>query len=199
MTTFTLAGLPTPLEWAVEPAAWALDGGVLSITSGEKTDLFHDPASDARTANAACALFQPDPLFTVSAHVTVGFGSTYDAGALLVWADDDHWGKVCYEYSPQAQPMVVSVVTNGRSDDCNSVVFPRNDIYLRVSRLGRAFAFHYSEDGSYWHMVRHFTLHGANAVFAGLVSQSPTGPGCTAQFADVTYRAERVKEIRSGE
>jgi regulation of enolase protein 1 (concanavalin A-like superfamily) len=195
-----MSPLPAGLKWLVEPATWEADSdGMLSITAGPETDMFHDPAGEGRKADAAAAVFTPDPLFTLGANVSVAFASTYDAGALLVWADADHWGKLCYEYSPQGQPMVVSVVTNGRSDDCNSPVFVRPDIYLRVSRLGRSYAFHYSEDGSYWHLVRHFALQSAGDVQAGFVAQSPTGHGCTATFTEITYAPEPVRQIRSGE
>ncbi len=95
--------------------------------------------------------------------------------------------------------MIVSVVTNGVSDDCNSVPLARNDIYLRVTRLGEAFAFHYSEDGTYWHLVRHFALHQATNLRAGFSSQSPTGSGCRAAFDAIQYRPEPVKNLRSGE
>ena len=179
--------------------------GVLSITAGAESDLFYNPNGEASKSNAPHVLFAPDPLFTLSARVAVEFESTYDAGALLIWADESHWAKLCFEYSPQGQPMVVSVVTNDYSDDCNSAVFARNDIYLRVSRLGNMFAFHCSKDGSYWHLVRHFTLHAGMAYAAagglqvGFVSQSPTGRHCTATFSEIHYRPEAVKQIRSGE
>jgi hypothetical protein len=95
--------------------------------------------------------------------------------------------------------MVVSVVTNTYSDDCNSVVIPRNEVFLRIARLGQAFAFHYSEDGKYWNLVRHFTLHRATDVRIGFVSQAPTGPTCTAYFSEIAYAPRSVKDIRSGE
>jgi hypothetical protein len=198
--------LPASLSWQVEPVTWEVDSaGTLSITAGPETDLFYHPGGTERRTDAPRALFAPDPLFTLSARVTVEFAATYDAGALLVWADADHWGKLCFEYSPQAHPMVVSVVTNDYSDDCNSALFARNDIYLRVSRLGNDFAFHCSEDGSYWHLVRHFTLHsgadftGEGNVEIGFLSQSPTGERCTATFSDIAYLSEPVRQIRSGE
>ncbi len=75
----------------------------------------------------------------------------------------------------------------------------RTDIYLRVTRLGDAFAFHYSEDGSYWRMVRYFALHQATNLRVGFSSQSPTGTGCLSSFAEIQYRPAPVKNVRSGE
>ncbi len=136
--------------------------------------------------------------FTLSAHVSVEFASTFDAGVLVVWVDEQRWGKLCFEFSPQGEPMIVSVVTNGVSDDCNSVPLKRRDIYLRVSRLDPAIAFHYSEDGITWRMVRYFTLAGATEFGLGFSSQSPTGDGCTARFSEIRYAAEPIGDLRSG-
>lgn len=54
--------------------------------------------------------------------------------------------------------MIVSVVTRGVSDDCNSTIIDGNSVYLRVAHTGKAFGLHYSLDGKYWNMVRYFTL-----------------------------------------
>ena len=58
------------------------------------------------------------------------------------------WAKLCFEYSPQREPMVVSVVTRGLSDDCNSFVVDGATVWLRIARVGSAFAFHASTDGA---------------------------------------------------
>ena len=86
--------------------------------------------------NAATLLgVPPDGDFQFSARVTVGFASTYDAGVLLLWVDDRHWGKLCFEFSPAGEPMVVSVVTRGVSDDANAFVVDGRTVWLRVSRV----------------------------------------------------------------
>jgi hypothetical protein len=51
---------------------------------------------------------------------SVEFASVYDAGVLLVHASERQWAKLCFEYSPQQRPTLVTVVTRGTSDDCNS-------------------------------------------------------------------------------
>jgi regulation of enolase protein 1 (concanavalin A-like superfamily) len=87
------------------------------------TDLFTDPATGIPQDNAPVALFTPpDASFLLSAKVAVDFAADFDAGSLQVRVSDDHWGKLCFEYSPQREPMVVSVVTRGASDDCNHVI-----------------------------------------------------------------------------
>jgi len=198
MNERTLPGIPGPTTWLNTPVASSYAAGTLQITAGAQTDLFIDPMGGTAKGDSPVLTFPPDPRFTLSAHVTVDFVSTYDAGVLLVYADALHWGKFCFEYSPQGEPTIVSVVTNGVSDDCNSVPLARNDIYMRVTRLGDAFAFHYSEDGRFWRMVRYFGLHQVTDVVAGFSSQSPTGAGCHASFAQIRYAPTPVSDVRSG-
>lgn len=187
------------LTWTNPSASQQIDGEVLRITSPALTDLFTDPAGEVVKDNSPRAVFTPALEFTLSAHVTVDFGATYDAGVLMFYVDNEHWAKLCFEYSPQGEPMIVSVVTNDVSDDCNSVPLARNDVYLRITRLGQAFAFHYSEDGTYWRMVRYFTLRQTADLRAGFSSQSPTGAGCHVIFDHIQYSPRAVKDVRSGE
>ena len=133
------------------------------------------------------------------ARASAAHGATFDAAVLVVHADERTWAKLCLELSPQGRIMVVSVVTRGESDDCNSVVVD-GPVWLRVSRLTRAFAFHYSPDGTEWHMVRYFSLglDEQAPVEVGFLAQSPTGAGCTATFTDIAFVPELLADIRSG-
>jgi regulation of enolase protein 1 (concanavalin A-like superfamily) len=94
--------------------------------------------------------------------------------------------------------MVVSVVTRGVSDDANSFAVESSQVWLRVSRLGLAWAFHASTDGSRWQFIRHFALDPADVPAPGFLAQSPTGGGCTAVFDAITYRPEALADLRSG-
>ncbi len=201
MTAFTLPGVPGELQWKNDPLDWKVEPGPsLTILAGESTDWFVDPAGTMAKDNAPVALFAPpDENFLLSARVTVQFTSAFDAGALQVRERDDLWAKLCFEVSPQGQPMIVSVVTRGTSDDCNSVLIQGQTVFLRIARNGQTFAFHYSLDGRYWHMVRYFTLGRLGALRVGFSSQSPTGQQCRAVFTEIGYRAGTLADNRSGE
>jgi regulation of enolase protein 1 (concanavalin A-like superfamily) len=131
------------------------------------------------------------------------FAATYDAGVLVLHRDDAAWAKLCLEYSPQGQPMVVSVVTRGVSDDCSSFVVDADHVWLRVARIGQAYAFHALTDGTSWQLVRHFALGPGHTdggeTAAGFLAQSPTGEGCVARFDQIGYSAQRLADLRSGE
>jgi len=199
--SFTLSSIPAIITWKNQPAESTSDAEQqISIATGADTDWFIDPAGKQAKNNAPIALFLPsDHAFTLKARVTVEFAATYDAGTLFIYADDTLWAKLCFEYSPQQQPMIVSVVTHGVSDDCNSVVVGDNSVYLRVYRYGKAFAFHYSLDGHYWHFVRHFSLGDLGKLRIGFSTQSPTGQGCKATFSEIRYTPGTLSDLRNGE
>lgn len=201
MATVKLSALPNVLTWNNEPKLLETNGvNTLSMAAGPQTDWFYDPAGRKHCSNAPVALFSPPhESCLLSAKVTVGFNSTFDAGALFIYADDERWAKLCLEYAPTDKPIVVSVVTRGKSDDCNSVYIDDNSIYLRLYRQGHRLAFHYSEDGDYWHMVRHFTIGDLENVRLGFSAQAPTGEGCQVEFSEINYRAGELSDIRNGE
>jgi regulation of enolase protein 1 (concanavalin A-like superfamily) len=196
----TIAPLPMALRWQARPARWNIaDDSVLTLAAGARTDLFIDPQGAAEMLNAPSLVGDTTGDFLFSARVTVDFAATFDAGVLLLYAHDRAWAKLCFEYSPQRQPMVVSVVTRGVSDDCNSFVVDGNRIWLRIARLGRAYAFHASTDGTYWQFVRHFALDAADTIAAGFLAQSPTGDGCAATFESIRFAPASLGDLRSGE
>jgi uncharacterized protein len=201
MNELWLAGTPAPLRWINNPISWQLGPeGSLAIEAGPETDWFADPSLETVKDTAPAALFATtDENFILGVRVTVPFASAFDAGVIQIRAWDAYWGKLCFEYSPQGQPMIVSVVTRGRSDDCNSTIIDGNQVYLRCARLGQAFAFHYSEDGRTWRLVRYFTLGPLGELQAGFSSQSPTGQGCRSIFSEISYEPRLLKELRSGE
>jgi regulation of enolase protein 1 (concanavalin A-like superfamily) len=200
MDTITLSALPAPLAWLNTPLeATAPAADALRIVAGPQTDWFNDPAGGAPKGNAPVALFSPaEPTFSLSARVTVGFAATYDAGVLFLHASAGHWAKLCFEVSPQGRPGVVSVVTRGTSDDCNSVMIDGDTVHLRLYCQGDVAAFHYSVDGRWWHFVRLFTLGPLAKARAGFSAQSPTGAGCAATFAGIRYRPAPLADLRDG-
>src|SRR5688572_32350297 len=119
----TIVPVPSQLAWDVAPAGWSLDAGpVLTIAAPARSDLFNDP-SGGQPVGAAPRLLGPvEGDFQLSARVRCTFAGAFDAGALLLWAGERCWVKLAFEVSPQGEPMVVSVVTDGLSDDANAFV-----------------------------------------------------------------------------
>jgi uncharacterized protein len=201
MTTFTLPTIPGEFQWHIPPVEWSYEPPKgLFILAGAQTNWFSDPAGNYAKDNAPCALVTPpDASFLLSTKISVAFASAFDAGVLQIRARDDLWAKLCFEYSPQGRPMIVSVVTRGVSDDCNSVEIDGSEIYLRVARTPQTWAFHYSHDGHLWHFVRYFTLGKVASLRVGFSAQSPTGMKCAVVFSEMSYRPGSLKDNRSGE
>ena len=201
MTDLVLPGLPFPLQPSGHPACQAeVSGGVLALTGGAKSDLFIDPAGEegARPDAGRFTGLPADRDFTLAARVSVQFGTVFDAGVLVLYLSERRWAKLCYELSPQRRPTVVTVVTRGTSDDGNSFETAGGPLWLRITRAGRAWAFHASEDGAWWRMVRYFTLGEASGARIGFLAQSPNGPGCTAVFDSITYQPAAPADLRDG-
>ncbi|HEY7092332.1 MAG TPA: DUF1349 domain-containing protein, partial [Ktedonobacterales bacterium] len=114
------------------------------------------------------------------------------------YVSDDVWAKLCFEYSPQGQPMIVSVVTRDVSDDCNSSPLVEDSVFLRITRRKAILALHYSLDGQVWQLVRYFSIGDASHMSLGFSAQSPTGSGCVAVFSQIYYRPTAVSDLRSG-
>jgi uncharacterized protein len=196
-------GLPFPLVAEGAPACAAeVDGDAVTLTGGPVSDLFLDPAGDGTGPDAGRFLGEPPAGdFTLRARVEVDFHATFDAAVLLVQASASAWAKLCLEYSPQGRPTVVTVVTRGLSDDANAFEADAASAWLRMTRTGRAWAFHASADGDYWRLVRYFTLgeHEAGSTArVGFLAQSPTGKGCRAVFDEIALRAGAPADLRDG-
>jgi uncharacterized protein len=204
--THNVPGLPFPVSPSYG-GAWTIDEATATVTAAAAahSDIFIDPGADSQLnaesmLNAATLLgVPPDGDFQFSARVTVNFESTFDAGVLLLWIDDRHWGKLCFEYSPGREPMIVSVVARGVADDANAFAVDGRTVWLRVSRIDHAFAYHASLDGKTWRMIRFFTLDDTSTPASiGFEAQSPTGDGCAVTFDDIHFIRERLHELRDG-
>ena len=201
-----LPELPFPVVPS-QAGVWRRDeqSSALIADAPGHTDLYVNPAgadsADAESLlNAATLLGRPPAGdFQFSARVTVDFRSQYDAGVLLLWIDERHWGKFCFEFSPAGEPMVVSVVTRGVSDDANAFVVEQRTVWLRVSRTDGVYAYHASTDGKKWALVRVFCLGDqASDHQLGFEAQSPTGDGCTVTFDDIRFTGQRLGDLRDG-
>ncbi|ONK16011.1 DUF1349 domain-containing protein [Streptomyces sp. MP131-18] len=201
--------VPVPLRPLNRPADWSVDGdGALTLGAGAGTDLFSDPGGPGRFANAPALIGRVEGDFVLTARVTTGLAATYDAGVLLLYAGEDNWAKLCLELSPQGAPTVVSVVTRGVSDDCNGLTLDSGEAWLRIARIGPAYAFHASADGGFWHLVRYFALTAGTEAGpgpgpgqvpeVGFLAQSPTGAGNTVRFSDVECAPRTLADLRGG-
>lgn len=199
MDAINIPTIPYPLHWQNQPQSWDLSPeSQLTITSPGKADWFIDPQGAVDVSNAPALLFPAPGPCMLSAQVIVKHVATYDAGVLMIYESPSAWAKFCLELSPQGLPMIVSVVTRGVSDDCNAFAV-KGPVFMRVAKLEQAYAFHVSEDGKAWNLIRYFKLENHKDAQIGFEAQSPAGAGCTASFRDIHFEARLLADIRSGE
>ncbi len=175
-----------------------INENALKIKALPNSDYFIDPVSGTKIMNAPYYYFETDKDFVLKTKVTREFKSTYDACVLMVVSDETCWVKLCFEFSDFGTHAVVSVVTNGVSDDANGVDIEGNSVYLQIVKKGKLFALHYSLDGKNYRMVRVFRLPVKDTVKAGFVAQSPRGEGGDCFFEDIQLNYISVNDLRKG-
>jgi len=186
------------LQWT-NPTRWEpLPGGGIRILAQARTDFFRNPSGSAPSENGHLLWLPVEGDMIVQTHVRPTFASTYDAGALMIRADSTHWAKLCYEATDFGTHTVVSVVTDGRSDDANGVDLDLPSVWLQIVRQDNLFAMHYAADGEAWRMTRYFALDLPSEIAVGMVAQSPVGPGTMVDFLHFSVERRRVGNLRAG-
>ena len=194
-----LARIPVALRWAGGAHDTYQPGDDrLTIGAGPGTDLFVNPQRTAEGLDAPHLLASAQGDFLLSTRVRVGTATRHDAGGLLIWLNDRAWAKLGVELSAQHEPEIVSVVTRGASDRASGFAVPGEHVWLRVARVGAAYAFHASLDGGYWRLIRHFALYAPDSSSYGYFAQSPIGTGCSAVFDDIAFQPGRLADLLDG-
>ena len=191
-------------RWLGEPATTGTHGGDeaggLELGAGPSTDWFCDPRGSAPVASAPVAVLvdRMTPV-VVRCRVEVELGATFDAAGLLAHYDDTHWVKFAVELDPQGRARIVTVRTDGWSDDANHLVLeaPASELRLAVDEHSLALHARPGSSGP-WELIR-YAAHPAPAPPAiGALVQSPTGEGTTARFGAITIEQRRLDELRDG-
>lgn len=171
---------------------------LLQITAPAKTDYFVNPITGEAILNAPFYYADVQGDFVLRTQVRHDFNSTFDAAALLVMDDNYTWVKLCFELTDLNTYSIVSVVTDGVSDDANGPNLETKTVWLQIARKDNVFSMHYSLDGVRFDMVRLFKLEASDTLKVGIVSQSPTGSGLTCDFSGIELKHVTLEDIRKG-
>lgn len=174
------------------------EAGVAVIAAAASTDAFVPPDGGAAVDRLPGLRFScPPGHWALSVRVAPAFAAAFDAGALMLRSTTEAWAKLAFEQSPDGRKMAVSVVTKDTSDDSNGPVLASPSLYLRVCFTGKAYAFHHSQDGTRWDLLRFFALPG-QAFAVDVVAQSPTGAGCVVRFDQAFVAGHAPADVRDG-
>lgn len=189
-----LSAIPYPMFWDQVPLAASGSGSTLTLTAGPKTDMFRDPNVTYNTDNAPKLMFRPEGDFILTAAIGHRFANKWDGGALVLRSDSLNWVKFCYEKDYTSARRVVSVVTRGLSDDCNSVALKGKQVYYKLARAGSRITLYYSANGRRWFLVRHFQFDAKPGFSVGFLAQSPTGESCEVTFSEIRFEARTLED-----
>lgn len=176
------------------------DNQRLQMTSGPQTDYFMAPNGQEKYANAPLLLTAVDNRapFTFVTKATPGFTTTYDAGAVYLFAHDEQWLKFAFEMDEQKLTRLVTVRTNGTSDDNNHDVVSHPSVWLKISSDTESVGFYYSTDSTAWQLVRVYKNDFPPATWIGLSSQSPISTGTTTLFEGCLLSNVAIRDFRKG-
>jgi hypothetical protein len=171
----------------------------IEIEAPGKSDFFIDMFSMKEVADAPFYYEKRTGDFVARAKVRPGFKATYDAGGLFVYDTAKKWIKLEFEMTDLGYPSVVSVVTNGISDDGNGErIEGAKELWLQIARRGDNWVLHHSLDGRKWKMVRYFKLKMKATLRVGLEAQSPRGDGCLVEYRGFRIADNALADMRKG-
>lgn len=171
------------MKWHNEPPFWDEQEGVITVTSGPKTDFWRKTHYGFIRDNGNFYYNQVKGDFTAEVQVTGQYKTLYDQAGLMVRQDETTWLKCGIEFVDGVQH-VSAVVTRDYSDW--SVVPLLHDnpdsLWLRLKREGGAVEVQYSLDGEQYTMLRIAYLTEAETLQVGLMCASPESDGFPMTF-----------------
>ena len=162
------------------------------------SDMVVDPITGKPVSNAVYLADDVTGDFTFSACVSHGFASTYDACCLIAYANDTLWSKACFECTEEGEHAVVTVMTDGCSDDANSVRIEGKKVWLQMCRRRNVISVQYSTDGANWIFVRILSINLPETVRLGILAQSPVGTGGEFLFEEIRLKNTAPDNMRFG-
>ena len=187
-------------QWMNPPENFGSHDGAIQITADRSSDFFNNPETLERTATAPFLYRDVEGDFVATALVRPDFRAMWNAAALMVHMDSAHWIKFAFENSDATGRSIVSVVTQGTSDDANgAVVHEKEMVWLRMIRKGEVYAMHWSDNGVDFNMARLARLPGKGPVKVGMEAQSPVGDAVVHEFRYFSLEQHTVEDLRKGE
>lgn len=172
----------------------------VKISALKGTDLYTNSTGSESADNTPRVLFEPKGDFIFSAKVTTAFNKPYDGGALIVYADGKHWGKLLFERFKSGDAGVASTVTRGGGDDAyHGSREDDGSLYLKIVRHKQSFIFYTSPNGTKWNFIRNFGLIVESGVKVGFSAQAPLSDKLDVTFSDIRFESKSITNYWQGE
>ena len=102
------------------------------------------------------------------------------------------------ERDERGRVRIVSVRTNGTSDDNDHDVVTSKTVYMKISSDTTRVGFYYSVDNVNWQLVRLFKNDYPSRLWVGISTQSPIGKGSETIFENVSLVQNSITDFRMG-
>lgn len=189
----------TGFKWLNEPKYYEIENDYLLVKAPENSDFFINPVDLSSSASAPFFYREISGDFLAISKVSPDLSSKWNAAAFMVIIDSENWIKFAFENSDATGPSIVSVVTNGTSDDANGAVLKNTTaVWLKIARKGNNYAMHWSVDGLEYHMARLSAMPEADTVKLGLEAQCPVGKEALHRFDYLSIKSQTVEDLRTG-
>lgn len=197
----TIHSIVKPLIWLNKPYSFIENtDSSIEFSCYPRTTLFSSPLGDYSN-NHSCPIFQfqPSDEFVLSAKVSTPMENQWDAAQLVVWCDSANWAKLYLEKTHYFKPIVGSIVTRNFSDDCNSEILEKPEIFLQIAKIEDCIFFYYSQDGINWIFTRAFNFFHEKPIKIGFSCESTFNEkGNSAKFSKIKYTEKKLDDIFSG-
>jgi regulation of enolase protein 1 (concanavalin A-like superfamily) len=137
--------------------------------------------------------------FTFTTCVESKIEKIYDAGTIYIYIDNEHWLKFAFERDEKLRCRVVTVKTDGSSDDNNHDIIGQDYVYMRIASNGKQIGYYYSTNGVDWNLARIYKNNYPQKIWLGLSSQSPKPGNNPAFFGKMSLTDSYISNHRLGE
>jgi len=171
------------MDWINEPPHWRMDGNVLHVTTGEKTDFWRETHYDFVRDDGHLRFERTSGDFTAEVTVAGDYQELYDQAGLMLRLDERSWIKTGVEFVG-GRRLLSCVVTRDASDWSIVPAFHAPEtIRLRLTRQGTAVRVEWApEDGGAFETLRLAYFPSSNPVLIGPMCCSPQRAGFEARF-----------------
>ena len=178
------------LQWTREPAACAIKGDTISITTAPHTDLWQRTYYHFRNDNAPVLQMRTREQyfsFVVKTDFTQSH-QRFDQCGIVMYLDSDNWLKGSVEFENEEFQHLGSVATNNGYSDWATTAIPADvkTMWYRFSRRADDYCIECSTDGVNFSQMRICHMYaGADEISFGIYACSPEESSFTAVFSDM--------------
>jgi regulation of enolase protein 1 (concanavalin A-like superfamily) len=171
------------MDWLNEPPAWREEDGVLTVTTGPKTDFWRETHYGFVRDDGHFRHRTVKGDFSATVEFGGDYQELYDQAGLMLRLDGRNWIKAGIEYVGGRQ--MLSVVVTRDFSDWSTMPLPDTAewVKLRVTRQGAAVRVDWGILGdTSWSLLRLAYLPSADSLLTGPMCCSPQREGFVARF-----------------